>query len=104
MRITVTFADDAAAELQRLRRERSISLSEAVNQQTINRHADALARGRAALSETSPFESAELIRTTRDERDAEILARTHPDPDLVRLAEHALTHTVLPVEQPALDQ
>jgi metal-responsive CopG/Arc/MetJ family transcriptional regulator len=32
MRITVTFADDVAAELQRLQRERSIGLNEAVNE------------------------------------------------------------------------
>ncbi len=32
MRTTVTLADDVAAELQRLRRERSIGVSEAINQ------------------------------------------------------------------------
>jgi metal-responsive CopG/Arc/MetJ family transcriptional regulator len=98
MRVTVTFADDVAAELQRLRREHSISLSEAVNRlvraglarkQVMSRQADALARGRAALSEAGSFESADLIRATRDERDAEILAHTGLDPELAGLAEHA---------------
>jgi hypothetical protein len=32
MRTTVTLADDVAAELQRLRRERSIGVSEALNE------------------------------------------------------------------------
>jgi hypothetical protein len=32
MRTTVTLADDVAAELQRLRRERSMGLSEALNE------------------------------------------------------------------------
>lgn len=54
-----------------MRRERSIGLSEAVNElvrtgmarkQIMSRQADALTPGRAALGEAGSFESADLIR------------------------------------------
>jgi hypothetical protein len=57
---------------------------------------------RAAAEDLSSYRgTAEHDLTDRDERDAEILARTGPDPELAGLAEHALAHTVLPVEKPS---
>lgn len=43
--------------------------------------------------------TAEHDLTDWDEGDTEILARTGPDPELAGLAEHAVAHTVLPVEK-----
>lgn len=46
-----------------------------LDQTTVTLTRRRMTRGRAALGEVGPFESAELVRATRDERDAEILAR-----------------------------
>jgi hypothetical protein len=54
MRVTVTFADDVAAELQRMRRERSIGLSEAVNELVRT----GMARKRERQAEPEPVKQA----------------------------------------------
>lgn len=47
MRTTITFADDVAAAVERLRRERAVGVSEAVN--------ELVRRGLAAGEERHPF-------------------------------------------------